>query len=157
MPAESRSYTAQRPSVDRSLRPNPKRELVVDAMAAYALPITSSQLLAVTGLSVEAVAYQLRSLLGAGLITAELSDLRMSSSGFQHVFTLIDPDTMIVDVPHQMLAVSRALTLPVSGTLPIRTVLDTDAQECLARIVAELTPKVRTIAKASTDRWRESR
>lgn len=95
----------------RGLRRHPARDAILDAMRQYGGPISPSQLARVTGASVGATAYPVRTLLAAEVI--ELVGEGRVRGAVEHFYTLVaDVDHPALDPVRQLLGLCGGLTVP---------------------------------------------
>ena len=136
-----------------TLRPHPARDQIVDAMRSYGQPISPTRLAEVTGNTLGSVAYHVRTLLGAGVVT--LAEEGRVRGAVEHFYALVpdEQEGQLTDPVGQLLGLCGALTVPGSdGGYPRPTVLDAPAREKLQKVIARLRPEVRDIVAEATAR-----
>lgn len=136
-----------------TLRPHPMRDQIIDVLRAHDEPLGPARLSAVTGATLGATAYHVRTLVAAGMI--ELAKEGRVRGAVEHFYRLAPgaDETPITDPRTTLLALAGALTQPaVNGGLPTPTVLDDQGRAELDKILTQLTPKVRRIAAAAAKR-----
>ncbi|WP_445148685.1 helix-turn-helix domain-containing protein [Baekduia sp. Peel2402] len=138
-----------------TLRPHPARDQILGVMRNYGKPLSPTQIARITGASLGATAYHVRTLEEAGQL--ELADEGRVRGAVEHFYTLIDgADTPPASDPARLLLSScGALTVPdPEGGYPRPTVIDDPARDELRELIDELAPKVRAIAAAANARAR---
>lgn len=143
----------------RRMRPHPARDQIVDVMRSYGKPISPTQLARVTGGSIGATAYHVRTLLDAGIV--ELADEGRVRGAVEHFYILTSGDgeaIQLMDPIRQLLSICGALTVPdPDGGYPRRSVLDDTAREYLEGVLTQLRPEVQRVVAESTVRVRRPR
>jgi len=142
----------------RVLRPHPSRDAILDAMSQYGRPISPTQLARITGASLGATAYHVRTLVAAEIV--ELAHEGRVRGAVEHFYRMVaDADhPASLDPVRQLLGVCGALTVPdPEGSFPTPSEIDAEARAELAEIVDKLRPWVQEIAAASTARVRRER
>jgi DNA-binding transcriptional ArsR family regulator len=143
----------------RRMRPHPARDQIVDVMRSYGKPISPTQLSRITGGSIGATAYHVRTLVDAGVV--ELADEGRVRGAVEHFYILTPGDgseIQLVDPIRQLLSICGALTVPdPDGGYPCRSALDDAAREYLEGILSQLRPEVQRVVAESTGRIRRPR
>jgi DNA-binding transcriptional ArsR family regulator len=138
----------------KSLRPHPARDKIVDALRTYGQPLSPTRLAEITGDSLGATAYHVRTLLSAGVV--ELADEGRVRGAVEHFYQLADgdpDDRQILDPVQQLMAVCGVLTIPdPAGGYPQPSVVDVAARTKLTALIDKIEPEVRKIVTASTKR-----
>jgi len=136
----------------KTLRPHPTRDQIVDAMRAYDAPISPTRLSAVTGHTLGAVAYHVRTLLSAGVV--ELAEEGRVRGAVEHFYALVPDNADDLDDPLVGLQkLCGALTLPgADGGYPAPVPLDDEAREQLQKLLDGLRPKVSRIVRETASR-----
>jgi DNA-binding transcriptional ArsR family regulator len=137
----------------KTLRPHPTRDQIVDAMRSYGEPISPTRLAEVTGNTLGAVAYHVRTLLSAGVV--ELAEEGRVRGAVEHFYMLALPEdeVTLTDPTGTLLSLCGALTVPSrNGGYPQPVLLDDRARGELSRLISKLQPEVRAIATAATAR-----
>ena len=94
-----------------TLRPHPARDQIVDAMRSYGQPISPTRLAEVTGNTLGSVAYHVRTLLGAGVVT--LAEEGRVRGAVEHFYALVpDNEADLNDPVIGLQKLCGALTLP---------------------------------------------
>lgn len=141
------------------MRPHPARDQIVDVMRSYGKPLSPTQLSRITGGSIGATAYHVRTLVDAGIV--ELIDEARVRGAVEHFYTLTageGDEIQVMDPIRQLLSICGALTVPdPDGGFPLRGILDDAARERLERLLAQLRPEVQRVVAESTDRIRRPR
>jgi DNA-binding transcriptional ArsR family regulator len=136
-----------------TLRQHPVRDQIVDVMRSYGKPISPTQLSRITGGTLGSVAYHVRTLTSAGVVT--LADEGRVRGAVEHFYmlSLKDEEVTLSDPASTLLSLCGALTVPsVNGGYPQPVLLDDRARRALHRLIVKLQPEVRAIASASTAR-----
>jgi DNA-binding transcriptional ArsR family regulator len=136
-----------------TLRQHPVRDQIVDVMRSYGRPISPTQLSRITGGTLGSVAYHVRTLTAAGVVT--LADEGRVRGAVEHFYmlSLSDDEASLSDPIDTLLSLCGALTVPgVNSDYPQPVVLDDRARRDLNRLITKLQPEVRAIASASTAR-----
>jgi DNA-binding transcriptional ArsR family regulator len=135
-----------------TLRPHPARDQIVDAMRSYGQPISPTRLAEVTGNTLGSVAYHVRTLLGAGVVT--LAEEGRVRGAVEHFYALVpDNEADLNDPVIGLQKLCGALTLPVTnGGYPQPIVLDTQARTELEKLLKGLRPKVQRIVRETAKR-----
>jgi predicted ArsR family transcriptional regulator len=136
-----------------TLRPHPLRDQIVDALGGHDEPLSPAKLSEVTGVTLGAVAYHVRTLHAAGLI--ELAREARVRGAVEHFYALTDigREERLTDPAKVMLALCGALTQPGDGNgLPQPTPVDDQAREELSRLLDQLRPRVQKVAAAAARR-----
>jgi DNA-binding transcriptional ArsR family regulator len=136
----------------KTLRPHPTRDQIVDAMRAYDEPISPTRLSEVTGHTLGAVAYHVRTLLEAGVV--ELAGEGRVRGAVEHFYALV-PDNAadLTDPLVELQKLCGALTLPApDGGYPAPVALDDEAREQLQQLLDGLRPKVQRIVRETAAR-----
>src|SRR3954454_2703890 len=81
----------------RTLRPHPTRDQIVDAMRSYGAPISPTRLSEITGHTLGAVAYHMRTLLSAGVV--ELAREGRVRGAVEHFYALVPESVRDLDDP----------------------------------------------------------
>jgi DNA-binding transcriptional ArsR family regulator len=127
-----------------TLRPHPVREQIVDVMRAYGKPISPTQLARVTGKSLGSIAYHVRTLVSAGIVT--LAGEGRVRGAVEHFYALVDEETRLSDEVGQLLSLCGALTMPApDGGYPRPVVLDDGTRSRLESVIDKLRDEVQTI------------
>ena len=136
----------------KTLRPHPARDQIVDAMRSYGQPISPTRLAEVTGNTLGSVAYHVRTLLGAGVVT--LAEEGRVRGAVEHFYALVpDNEADLNDPVIGLQKLCGALTLPVTnGGYPQPIVLDTQARSELEKLLKGLRPKVQRIVRETAKR-----
>lgn len=136
----------------KTLRPHPARDQIVDAMRSYGQPISPTRLAEVTGNTLGSVAYHVRTLLGAGVVT--LAEEGRVRGAVQHFYALVpDNEADLNDPIIGLQKLCGALTLPVSSDgYPQPIVLDTQARGEMEKLLKALRPKVQRIVRETAKR-----
>jgi DNA-binding transcriptional ArsR family regulator len=136
----------------RTLRPHPTRDQIVDAMRSYGEPISPTRLSEVTGNTLGAVAYHVRTLLDAGVV--ELAQEGRVRGAVEHFYALVpDHAQEIADPLVGLQKLCGALTLPSrDGGYPVPVALDDEARAQLQKLLDGLSPKVRRIVRETAKR-----
>jgi hypothetical protein len=138
----------------KSLRPHPHRDQIIDVMRSYGKPISPVRLARITGTTIGATAYHVRTLNSAGVI--QLVDQVQVRGTLEHHYELVPAvadEVPAQDPIHRLLSVCDALTVPGSGGgFPRETVIDDAAREEIGLLLRDLKPKVMAIATAATAR-----
>lgn len=141
-----------------TLRPHPARDQILGVMRNYGKPLSPTQIARITGASLGATAYHVRTLEEAGQV--ELADEGRVRGAVEHFYTLVDGAVAppASDPARQLLSSCGALTVPdPDGGYPRPTVIDESARDELRLIIEELAPKVQAIAAAANVRHRAAR
>ncbi len=135
-----------------TLRPHPARDQIVDAMRSYGQPISPTRLAEVTGNTLGSVAYHVRTLLGAGVVT--LAEEGRVRGAVEHFYALVpDNEADLNDPIIGLQKLCGALTLPLSnGGYPQPIVLDPQARSELEKLLKGLRPKVQRIVRETAKR-----
>lgn len=147
--------TTKRQMAERraTLRPHPVRDQIVDVMRSYGKPISPTQLSRITGGTLGSVAYHVRTLVAAGVVT--LADEGRVRGAVEHFYVLAlnDSETTVADPVRALLSLCGVLSVPSDdGGYPEPVRLDDRARKQLTAVIGRLEPEVRTIAVASTKR-----
>jgi DNA-binding transcriptional ArsR family regulator len=136
----------------QTLRPHPARDQIVDAMRSYGQPISPTRLAEVTGNTLGSVAYHVRTLLGAGVVT--LAEEGRVRGAVEHFYALVpDNEADLNDPAVGLQKLCGALTLSVaSGDYPQPIALDAQARGELEKLVEGLRPKVQRIVRETAKR-----
>jgi DNA-binding transcriptional ArsR family regulator len=147
--ANSKRQQQQRRS---TLRPHPARDQIVDAMRSYGQPISPTRLAEVTGNTLGSVAYHVRTLLGAGVVT--LAEEGRVRGAVEHFYALVpDNEADLNDPVIGLQKLCGVLTLPVSkGGYPQPIALDAQARSELEKLLNGLRPKVQRIVRDTAKR-----
>jgi DNA-binding transcriptional ArsR family regulator len=136
----------------KTLRPHPTRDQIVDAMRSYGAPISPTRLAEVTGNTLGAIAYHVRTLLAAGVV--ELAEEGRVRGAVEHFYALV-PDNE-ADLNDPLVGLQKAcgaLTLPSpDGGYPVPVVLDDEARAALQKLLDTLRPKVQKIVRETAKR-----
>src|SRR4051795_5093942 len=127
----------------KTLRPHPTRDQIVDAMRSYGEPISPTRLAEVTGNTLGAVAYHVRTLLSAGVV--ELAEEGRVRGAVEHFYALVpDNEADLNDPLVGLQKLCGLLTLPnlADGGYPKPIVLDARARTQLQETLDVLRPKV---------------
>lgn len=138
-----------------TLRPHPARDQILGVMRSYGKPLSPTQIARITGASLGATAYHVRTLEEAGQV--ELADEGRVRGAVEHFYTLVDGAATppATDPARLLLSSCGALTVPdPAGGYPRPTVIDDSARTELRALIDELAPKVQAIAAASNARVR---
>ena len=140
----------------KTLRPHPTRDQIVDAMRSYGEPISPTRLSEVTGNTLGAVAYHVRTLLSAGVV--ELAEEGRVRGAVEHFYALVpDNEADLNDPLVGLQKLCGALTLPsADGGYPVPVILDGEAREGLQKLLDTLRPKVQKIVRESAKRTGDS-
>ncbi len=135
-----------------TLRPHPARDQIVDAMRSYGQPISPTRLAEVTGNTLGSVAYHVRTLLAAGVVT--LAEEGRVRGAVEHFYALVpDNEADLNDPVIGLQKLCGALTLPVSsGGYPQPIALDAQARGELEKLLDGLRPKVQRIVRETAKR-----
>jgi DNA-binding transcriptional ArsR family regulator len=135
-----------------TLRPHPARDQIVDAMRSYGKPISPTRLAEVTGNTLGSVAYHVRTLLGAGVVT--LAEEGRVRGAVEHFYALVpDNEADLNDPVIGLQKLCGALTLSVSnGGYPQPIALDAQARDELEKLLKGLRPKVQRIVRETAKR-----
>ena len=102
----------------KTLRPHPTRDQIVDAMRSYGEPISPTRLSEVTGNTLGAVAYHVRTLLSAGVV--ELAEEGRVRGAVEHFYALVpENETDLNDPLVGLQKLCGVLTLPSAASTPI--------------------------------------
>ena len=103
----------------KTLRPHPTRDQIVDAMRSYGEPISPTRLSEVTGNTLGAVAYHVRTLLSAGVV--ELAEEGRVRGAVEHFYALVpDNEADLNDPLVGLQKLCGVLTLPsADGGYPV--------------------------------------
>jgi DNA-binding transcriptional ArsR family regulator len=136
----------------KTLRPHPTRDQIVDAMRSYGQPISPTRLAEVTGNTLGAVAYHVRTLLSAGVV--ELAEEGRVRGAVEHFYALVpDNEADLNDPLVGLQKLCGALTLPsADGGYPVPVPLDDEARAALQKLFDTLRPKVQKIVKETARR-----
>ena len=136
----------------KTLRPHPTRDQIVDAMRSYGEPISPTRLSEVTGNTLGAVAYHVRTLLAAGVV--ELAEEGRVRGAVEHFYALVpDNEADLNDPLVGLQKLCGALTLPdPDGGYPAPVPLDAEARAALQKLLDTLRPKVQKIVKETAKR-----
>jgi DNA-binding transcriptional ArsR family regulator len=136
----------------KTLRPHPTRDQIVDAMRAYDQPISPTRLAEVTGHTLGAVAYHVRTLLAAGIV--ELSKEGRVRGAVEHFYALAPGDESDLSDPLVNLQkLCGVLTLPTAdGGYPKPIELDDEARAALQKLLDTLRPKVQRVIRETAKR-----
>jgi DNA-binding transcriptional ArsR family regulator len=140
----------------KTLRPHPTRDQIVDAMRSYGEPISPTRLSEVTGNTLGAVAYHVRTLLSAGVV--ELAEEGRVRGAVEHFYALVpENETDLNDPLVGLQKLCGVLTLPSSdGGYPQPVILDAEAREGLQKLLDTLRPKVQKIVRDAARRTGDS-
>ena len=146
--ASKRQQTQRR----KTLRPHPTRDQIVDAMRSYGEPISPTRLSEVTGHTLGAVAYHVRTLLAAGVV--ELAQEGRVRGAVEHFYALVpDNEADLNDPLVGLQKLCGVLTLPdPDGGYPIPVPLDAEARAQLQKLLDGVRPKVQRIVKEAAKR-----
>jgi DNA-binding transcriptional ArsR family regulator len=135
-----------------TLRPHPARDQIVDAMRSYGQPISPTRLAEVTGNTLGSVAYHVRTLRGAGVVT--LAEEGRVRGAVEHFYALVpDNEADLNDPVIGLQKLCGALTLAVStGGYPQPVALDAQARGELEKLLKGLRPKVQRIVRETAKR-----
>jgi DNA-binding transcriptional ArsR family regulator len=135
-----------------TLRPHPARDQIVDAMRSYGQPISPTRLAEVTGNTLGSVAYHVRTLLGAGVVT--LAEEGRVRGAVEHFYALVpDNEADLNDPVIGLQKLCGALTLPTgNGGYPQPIALDAQARGELEKLLGTLRPKVQRIVRETAKR-----
>jgi|tagenome__1003787_1003787.scaffolds.fasta_scaffold19537163_1 DNA-binding transcriptional ArsR family regulator len=136
----------------KTLRPHPTRDQIVDAMRSYGEPISPTRLSEVTGNTLGAVAYHVRTLLAAGVV--ELAEEGRVRGAVEHFYALVpDNEADLNDPLVGLQKLCGALTLPsADGGYPVPVKLDDEARAALQKLLGTLRPKVQKIVRETAKR-----
>jgi DNA-binding transcriptional ArsR family regulator len=136
----------------KTLRPHPTRDQIVDAMRSYGEPISPTRLSEVTGNTLGAVAYHVRTLLSAGVV--ELAEEGRVRGAVEHFYALVpDNEADLNDPLVGLQKLCGVLTLPsADGGYPVPVPLDGEARAGLQKLLDTLRPKVQKIVKDTAKR-----
>jgi DNA-binding transcriptional ArsR family regulator len=136
----------------KTLRPHPTRDQIVDAMRSYGEPISPTRLSEVTGNTLGAVAYHVRTLLSAGVV--ELAEEGRVRGAVEHFYALVpDNEADLNDPLVGLQKLCGVLTLPnPDGGYPVPVPLDAEARAALQKLLDTLRPKVQKIVKETAKR-----
>jgi DNA-binding transcriptional ArsR family regulator len=136
----------------KTLRPHPTRDQIVDAMRSYGEPISPTRLAEVTGNTLGAVAYHVRTLLSAGVV--ELAEEGRVRGAVEHFYALVpDNEADLNDPLVGLQKLCGVLTLPnPDGGYPVPVPLDDEARAGLQKLLDTLRPKVQKIVKDTAKR-----
>jgi DNA-binding transcriptional ArsR family regulator len=146
------SSTRQQQQRRKTLRPHPARDQIVDAMRSYGRPISPTRLAEVTGNTLGSVAYHVRTLLGAGVVT--LAEEGRVRGAVEHFYALVpDNEADLNDPIIGLQKLCGALTLPSpAGGYPQPIALDAQARAQLEKLLDTLRPKVQRIVRETAKR-----
>jgi DNA-binding transcriptional ArsR family regulator len=135
-----------------TLRPHPARDQIIDVMRSYGQPISPTRLAEVTGNTLGSVAYHVRTLLGAGVVT--LAEEGRVRGAVEHFYALVPGNEAdLYDPVIGLQKLCGVLTLPVSdGGYPQPIALDAEARSELEKLLKGLRPKVQRIVRATAKR-----
>jgi DNA-binding transcriptional ArsR family regulator len=135
-----------------TLRPHPARDQIVDAMRSYGQPISPTRLAEVTGNTLGSVAYHVRTLLGAGVVTLAVEG--RVRGAVEHFYALVpDNEADLNDPVIGLQKLCGVLTLPrSSGGYPQPIALDAQARSELEKLLDALRPKVQRIIRETAKR-----
>lgn len=136
----------------KTLRPHPARDHIVDAMRSYDQPISPNKLAEITGRSLGATAYHVRTLLKAGVV--ELANEARVRGAIEHFYALVPDNAEDINDPLVGLQqICGVLTLPAAdGGYPQPVELDDEAREALQRVLDSIRPKVERIVFKAAQR-----
>jgi DNA-binding transcriptional ArsR family regulator len=136
----------------KTLRPHPTRDQIVDAMRSYGEPISPTRLSEVTGNTLGAVAYHVRTLLSAGVV--ELAEEGRVRGAVEHFYALVpDNEADLNDPLVGLQKLCGVLTLPnPDGGYPVPVPLDAEARAALQKLLDTLRPKVQKVVKETAKR-----
>lgn len=137
-----------------TLRPHPARDQILDAMRSYGRPISPTRLAEVTGNTLGSVAYHVRTLLAAGVVT--LAEEGRVRGAVEHFYALVpDNEADLNDPLVGLQKLCGALTVPAAnGGYPQPIALDTQAREELQKLLDTLRPKVQRVVRETAKRSR---
>jgi DNA-binding transcriptional ArsR family regulator len=146
--ATKRQQTQRR----KTLRPHPTRDKIVDAMRTYGEPISPTRLSEVTGDTLGAVAYHVRTLRAAGVVV--LAEEGRVRGAVEHFYALVpDNEADLNDPLVGLQKLCGVLTLPnADGGYPVEVALDAEARAALQKILDGVRPKVQRIVKETAKR-----
>lgn len=144
----------EEPKRRASPRPHPARDCILDVMRSYGKPISPTQLARITGGTLGATAYHVRTLVSAGVV--ELAEEGRVRGAVEHFYALVPGDEnlqQLADPVTQLLRLCGALTVPAEdGGYPRPSVVDEIARERLTAVIERLGPEVRQIAAEAVAR-----
>jgi DNA-binding transcriptional ArsR family regulator len=137
----------------KTLRPHPIRDAIVDALRSSPEPLSPTRLSRLTGNTIGATAYHVRTLVSAGIL--ELADEGRIRGAVEHFYALA-PDERIGEWEssvEKLQAACDALTIPdPAGGLPTYVVLDAQARDELQAVLEKIKPSVLKIARGAVAR-----
>jgi DNA-binding transcriptional ArsR family regulator len=136
----------------KTLRPHPARDQIVDAMRSYGQPISPTRLAEVTGNTLGSVAYHVRTLLAAGVVS--LAEEGRVRGAVEHFYALVpETETDLNDPLVGLQKLCGVLTLPSeAGGYPQPIALDDQARAQLQKLLDALRPKVQRIVRETAKR-----
>ena len=136
----------------RTLRPHAVRDQIVDVMRSYGKPISPTQISKITGGTLGSVAYHVRTLLGAGVVT--LAEEGRVRGAVEHFYALVpDNEADLNDPLVGLQKLCGVLTLPdPQGGYPVPVPLDGEARAALQKLLDTLRPKVQKIVRETAKR-----
>ena len=159
MNTEHRTPTSIRINEDKArrratMRPHPSRDKIVDAMRAYGRPLSPTQLSKIIGQPLGATAYHVRTLFSAGVV--DLAGNGRVWRAAERFYVLVEhgsEEVPLGDLAEQLLVLAGATTVPAAdGGYPSLAVMDEQALSELTAIISTITPEVRELVAASTER-----
>lgn len=136
----------------KTLRPHPARDQIVDAMRSYGQPISPTKLADITGHTLGATAYHVRTLQEAGVV--ELAEEGRVRGAVEHFYGLVpDNAAEITDPLVDLQKACGVLTLPAAdGGYPQPVGLDDQARQELQKVLDLIRPKVERIVSNAAKR-----
>ncbi|HEX5925867.1 MAG TPA: winged helix-turn-helix domain-containing protein [Baekduia sp.] len=135
----------------RTLRPHRARDTIADAMRTYDEPISPTRLAEITGLSLGSVAYHVRTLRDAGVVT--LACEARVRGAVEHFYALVaDNDADLNDPMVELQKLCGFLTVPGPNGYPTPLTLDEQARSEMQRMLDMLRPRVAKIIAAAAKR-----
>lgn len=135
-----------------ALRPHPARDQVIDILREHDRPLSPTQMARITGRTLGAVAYHVRTLAAAGIVV--LADEGRVRGAVEHYYALAIDEHELPrgDRADALLAVCGLTVLPGERGLPQPVVLDDRARVELLELLPRLRATVGRIAAESTQR-----
>ncbi|MCW2985256.1 MAG: winged helix-turn-helix transcriptional regulator [Conexibacter sp.] len=138
----------------RTLRHHPTRERIVDALRSAGVPLSPARLSEVTGETLGATAYHVRTLRDAGIVV--MADEGRVRGAVEHFYALAADEDATADWNDpvaKLQAACDALTLPnPRGGLPSPASLDEHARDELVALLDKIRPKVHKIVSDAANR-----
>jgi DNA-binding transcriptional ArsR family regulator len=140
----------------KTLRPHRARDTIADAMRTYGMPISPTRLAEITGLSLGSVAYHVRTLRDAGVVT--LAHEARIRGAVEHFYALVaDNDADLNDPMVALQKLCGFLTVPGPDGYPTPLYLDEQARSEMQRTLEVLRPRIEKFIDAAAKRAAASR